>query len=223
MATAEFEQHLELFRRCQATEGQAVPRITFDDGHISNAEYAMPMLERTGLRAHFFITAGWISNRPEYMTWAQVRQLHASGHTIGAHGMTHKLLTHCSSAELDTELVAAKSLLEDKLGAPVTTLSLPGGRYNRTVLDASKRAGYLTVFTSEPRMEDHADSLLTGRLNIRSGTDTAWLESLLHPNSSTLRRLTFTSKLKAGAQRAMGDRLYAKAWALLNHADAQAD
>ena len=111
------------------------PEVTFDDGHISNFEFALPILQSRAIRAWFFITVGWTGRRPGYMGWNELRKLHQAGHVIGAHGWTHTLLTHCSARRLHSELVDARLTLEDKLGASVTSMSLPGGRYNRHVLD----------------------------------------------------------------------------------------
>ena len=92
------------------------PEVTFDDGHISNYELAAPRLQSRGMTARFFITAGWTGKKTGYMGWPELRSLHEAGHPIGAHGWTHKLLTHCSDDELQTELSKSRLTLEDKLG-----------------------------------------------------------------------------------------------------------
>jgi peptidoglycan/xylan/chitin deacetylase (PgdA/CDA1 family) len=165
----EFATHCALFARLQAASGEdrMRPEITFDDGHVSDFRQARPVLDRFGLRATFFITAGWTATRAGYMDWAQLRTLRAEGHRIGAHGMTHQLLTACSAVELDRELRGARAKLEDGLGAPVRSLSLPGGRANGRVLRACRETGYTEVFTSEPRaevMDLHPETV--GRLNL---------------------------------------------------------
>ena len=48
--------------------------ITFDDGHRSNAEIALPILKQLGLRGIFFITTDWIG-RPGFMNEDQIREL----------------------------------------------------------------------------------------------------------------------------------------------------
>ena len=150
----QFERHVDLFVQMRKAERFDLwPEITFDDGHISNFELRLPVLQSRGLIARFFITAGWTGNRPGYMGWPELRSLHASGQLIGAHGWSHTLLTHCSKKELDKELSGARLLLEDKLGASVTTMSLPGGRYNQRVLAACREAGYSRIYTSEPSAE----------------------------------------------------------------------
>ncbi len=215
----EFARHLELFASLRNSAGARLrPKVTFDDGHGSNHELALPVLTRFGVSAHFFLTAGWIATRSGYMDWAQVRSLAEQGHRIGAHGWSHKLLTRCSGAELQTELGAARRLLEDKLGAAVTTMSLPGGRSNGRVLEACAHAGYTQVFTSMPRAETDDGGALMGRLNLRGDVTIAWLEQILRPESGRLRRVERQHRIKATAQRALGDQAYARLWALLNRA-----
>ena len=223
LSTDSFREHLRFFRNLRSQGISPLhPRITFDDGHVSNFTQALPLLLSFGVAAHFFITAGWTSKKPEFMTWDQLRQLQRSGQQIGAHGWSHTLLTHCSDADLDHELRGSRLTLEDKLGIPVTTLSLPGGRFDRRVLNACKRAGYTQIFTSVPRAEVTADAPLAGRLNLRCDADVAWLEALFAPGSHQLRGFERQYRLKAAAQRILGDGLYGKLWALLNRADPDA-
>src|SRR6185312_3854189 len=145
-------QHLAVVR-----EGHANPHlnasITFDDGHRTQFENALPVLTAAGVKATFFVTAGWTDQEKDSMTAQQLRQLSDAGHTIGAHGLTHKLLTQCSAEELKAELAGAKTRLEQAIGKPVTSLSMPGGRYNRRVLEACAEQGYRSVFTSDPVTE----------------------------------------------------------------------
>lgn len=218
-----FRQHLELFTRVHAEgNGWLWPEITFDDGHVSNLEHALPLLAEFNVVAHFFITVGWTSVRPEYLTWAQLAELQRAGQKIGAHGWSHTLLTHCSDEQLQLELSDARRRLEDCLGTPITTMSLPGGRMNQRVLNACRVAGYEQVFTSVPRAEISQTAPLTGRVNLHTDATVAWLEELLRPGSAVLQRMERNYRVKQAAQRALGDRLYEKVWAILNRADSDA-
>lgn len=221
LACARFEEHLQLIRELPASAYQ--PVITFDDGHISNFLYAMPAMEKAGRKAHFFITAGWTGTRADYMSRAQVRALYEAGHTIGAHGWTHTLLTQCTPAELRRELYDARSALEDATGAPVTSLSLPGGRSNSAVKEACREAGYTTIWTSVPEPTRSETEATIGRFNILSGHSDAFLQRLLDPTTGELSRASRVSRWKATAQRVMGDATYARLWALLNHKEGAAN
>jgi peptidoglycan/xylan/chitin deacetylase (PgdA/CDA1 family) len=220
----EFEQHADLFLHLRSQPNPTLyPEITFDDGHLSNYEVALPALTARNLTATFFLTVGWIATRPSFMDWPQIQTLHSAGHQIGAHGWSHTLLTHCDERALDKELKTARRTLEDKLGASITTMSLPGGRYNQRVLAACKAAGYTHVYTSNPRAEPADLPFLIGRLNLRSNTTAETLTQLLDTRSGALAKLQRQDKWKQALKQTLGDRLYAKLWAALNRQEPETD
>ena len=227
LGTTVFREHLRLYQCLRQTGHYGLcPEITFDDGHLSNFEHALPALAEAGLNAHFFITAGWTAQRQEYMSWEQVRAIAQAGHPIGAHGWSHKLLTHCSDAELEIELGRARALLQDKLGLAVTSLSLPGGRFNERVLAACRQYGYSKIFTSIPRVEGPMSGRsgeMIGRLNLRSNASREWLEAVLASPTGPIRRIARQHRLKTAVQQMLGDGLYAKLWAVLNKAQTSAE
>jgi peptidoglycan/xylan/chitin deacetylase (PgdA/CDA1 family) len=218
-----FEKHVELYARLRGEANGLRPEITFDDGHVSNYELAAPILESRGLRAMFFITVGWTGNKSGYMNWDELRALHDAGQVIGAHGWTHTLLTHCNDRELDKELREARLTLEDKLGAAVTTMSLPGGRYNRRVLKACEDAGYEHVYTSMPQAESLPLGETLGRLNIRGDMQTEWIARLFAPDGELLAGLGRSSRRKGAVKKLLGDALYFKLWALVNRQEKDED
>jgi peptidoglycan/xylan/chitin deacetylase (PgdA/CDA1 family) len=215
-----FEQHVDLFLRARSQSTQTLwPEITFDDGHFSNYEVALPALAARNLTATFFLTVGWMGTRPSYMDWPHIQALHAAGQHIGAHGWSHTLLTHCDNAALEKELKTARLTLEDKLGAPIASMSLPGGRFNQHVLDACKAAGYTHVYTSIPHAEPAILPFLIGRLNLRSNTTVETPTQLLDTSSGALARLERQDKWKSALKRTLGDRLYARLWAAMDSAE----
>jgi hypothetical protein len=224
LETAQFSRQIELFVQMrEASNCPLLPQVTFDDGHISNYTCALPVLQSHGLQARFFITVGWTGQRPGYMGWQELRALHQAGQSIGAHGWTHTLLTHCSEADLQRELLEARLTLEDKLGTSITTMSLPGGRYNQRILAACQQAGYTQVYTSIPKAEPEPATLTVGRLNIRGDMTLDWIASLFQPGSTVLSGLERQYRIKATAKSLLGDRLYEKLWALLNRKEPDTD
>jgi hypothetical protein len=117
---------------------------------------------------------------------------------------------------LNKELSGARLLLEDKLGVPVTTMSLPGGRCNRRVFAACREAGYTQIYTSVPKAERTPSGFTVGRLNVRGDMTLEWIRNLLQPGSSTLRKLERQYAIKQAAKALLGDRIYEKLWAVLN-------
>ena len=220
IAKPEFAEHLALFSELQ--HAQLQPVLTFDDGHLSNFEHALPLLENHGVRAQFFITAGWTGTRNGYMGWAELRQMAKAGHTIGAHGWSHKLLTHCTDSELEMELVTARKQLEDKLGDPVTSLSFPGGRFDQRILHRCFEAGYTHLYTSAPRAESIPSDQIIGRLNVRQNFSAAWMRALFSDGGRTLRKLQREDRIKTRMKKLLGDRMYAGLWSVLNRESAEA-
>jgi peptidoglycan/xylan/chitin deacetylase (PgdA/CDA1 family) len=98
----EFESHIQFL--LESRRGAAQGLFTFDDGHHSHYEVAMPLLEEHRVRGIFFVTAGWVGKRLEQMTWSQLRQLSALGHDVQSHGWSHQFLTRCRPDELSQEL-----------------------------------------------------------------------------------------------------------------------
>jgi peptidoglycan/xylan/chitin deacetylase (PgdA/CDA1 family) len=217
LKTSQFEKQVDLFLKLRAKRPPGLyPEITFDDGHISNFELALPILQSRAVKAWFFITAGWTGTKPGYMGWQELRALQKAGQEIGAHGWSHTLLTHCDQSQLHKELVEARLTLEDKLGAAITTMSLPGGRSNHRVLNACQEAGYTKIFTSTPKAEPQPEAATVGRLNIRGDMTLEWLTSLFQTESGVLDGLRRQHQIKATAKTLLGDRIYGKIWALLN-------
>ena len=224
MDASAFEKHLDLYAQLRQTGRPPVlPEITFDDGHISNLQIAAPMLQARNLTARVFITVGWTGERQGYMGWPELRLLQQAGHTIGAHGWSHTLLTHCNARELHDELSNSRLALEDKLGIPITTMSLPGGRHNRRVLAACEQAGYTQVYTSVPKAESLPLGPTVGRLNILGDMQPEWIARLFLPDSAVLSALHRQYRIKEAAKSLLGDSLYEKLWALRNRKEPDAD
>jgi peptidoglycan/xylan/chitin deacetylase (PgdA/CDA1 family) len=220
---AMFERHLDLYARLIASGTTPQPAITFDDGHVSNIQLAAPSLASRGLAATFFITVGWTGTKNGYMDWSELKALHAAGHNIGAHGWSHKLLTHCSDAELDQELRKARLTLEDGLGAAVSSISLPGGRFDSRVLAACSEAGYDAVFTSIPSLETMPPEQTIGRLNVLGEMQPEWLDQLFTDDGKLVATLGRKQRRKDAVKRLLGDSLYAKLWSIANRQEINAD
>jgi peptidoglycan/xylan/chitin deacetylase (PgdA/CDA1 family) len=62
------------------------------------------------------------------MDASQVRELHRAGMEIGAHTHSHPILARLDRNAARTEMATNKSLLEQIIGAPVTSFAYPNGR-----------------------------------------------------------------------------------------------
>ncbi len=132
----------EYLARGGACAGACV--ITIDDGLASAAECLFPALLRAGLKAVVFPVAGMVGRRG-WLSWGDLGEMLRAGFEVGSHGMTHADLAAAASAEAREELAGSKKLLEDRLGAPVRYLSLPGGYRGPATSGLAAEAGYEAV------------------------------------------------------------------------------
>lgn len=116
--------------------------VSFDDGHASNAELALPILQRSGLTAAFFLTTGFIGARPNYCSWAQADRLAQAGMLIGGHGHSHRFLSDLNVTEAGQELQHSWQAIHENLGLEPTQMSFPGGRCNMELVALGQRTGY---------------------------------------------------------------------------------
>lgn len=124
--------------------------FTFDDGGVGAIRDAAPALEARGWRGLFYIATDWIG-RAGFLDAAQIRELHRNGHAIGSHSCSHPTrMSHLPPAQMRAEWRDSVRRLEDLLGAPVRTASVPAGFYSRRVADAAFEGGVTILFNSEP-------------------------------------------------------------------------
>lgn len=219
VSCSEFERHLSLVKKIanENLMGSRYPVVTFDDGHRSNYDLALPLLQKKDINAVFFVTTDWIGKREGFMSWSQLRQLHSLGYGIAAHGASHKLLTHCSPAELVDEVRRSKQSIEDALGIAVTSISVPGGRWNSRVLGTCRDVGYQRLYHSDAseRTRNISGIETHGRLMIHRGTTELALRPYLVEDTRYLFILRCKNMVKDACRGLLGDTFYAQAWRAL--------
>lgn len=128
--------------------------LTFDDGYYDFYRFAFPFLESEGIRTLLAVPTAYILEdtdaNPEQRlgraaerlrggttpydgsllcTWRELKQMHASGLvSIASHGHWHRTLERAQ--DIETELIHSRSLLEQHLGAPVSTFVYPFGQFD---------------------------------------------------------------------------------------------
>lgn len=173
--------------------------LTFDDGYLDNWVYAYPLLKKSGFRAQLFAVTSRIAagaarptsddgaalpdtrsderGRDGFLNWSELQAMSASGvFEIGSHTHTHFGFVRGSPiADLDGELSASRSLLEEHLGRPVGQLSWPWGDYDESWLPRAERLGYRLIHTAAPGANrPGGGSLRLRRFKVRAG-DPSWL------------------------------------------------
>lgn len=125
--------------------------MTFDDGYLSCATIAQPILERHGFKGVFYIalepdehSRQCVIGLDDWLSDAQIKALHDAGHTIASHTVSHGLLSEMSEEQVRWELVESKRRLEAIIGAEVRHFCIPRAGGNRRIVRQIGEAGYLT-------------------------------------------------------------------------------
>lgn len=119
--------------------------LTFDDSSRSHYTVVRPLLLKYGFGATFFITEGWdfATNKNDYMTWEQIRQLDHDGFEIGNHTRDHLAITDKTYSRLGEQLKAIEDrCAENGIRKPVT-FAWPGNARTPLAFETLKQHGIL--------------------------------------------------------------------------------
>ena len=164
--------------------------VTFDDGYRDNLTLAAPLLVELGIPFTVLVSTGAVAGRKAgFLGPEEVRELASwPGAKIGAHSVSHPLLTDCDDYKLNAELHGSKAYLEDLLGREVDSLAYPYGTVDRRVRDAAEELGYrfgaTTRFDINPPLRD---PLLLCRTHIWADDDASIFEQKLRGDWDWLR------------------------------------
>ena len=120
--------------------------LNFDDDWKGQLTYAVPILEKYGFKASFFVTCGCLTYHnstfcnnaggDSAMTWDDISLLSKMGYDIQAHGMSHKDLTTLSPSNLEYEVGQTKQcLLEHGFNSTVFGPPYAAGEGNSTIIN----------------------------------------------------------------------------------------
>jgi peptidoglycan-N-acetylglucosamine deacetylase len=124
----------------------AAVSLTFDDGLRNQYEVAVPMLNRLGLKATFFIVPGATKDtdaeastiKPDQvgsMSWEDIKALAAEGHEIGNHSYSHVPLVGATDDQLEIQVNKAYDRIAEVVGKPPLTFAYPGNGFDKHVHD----------------------------------------------------------------------------------------
>ncbi|MBI4293089.1 MAG: polysaccharide deacetylase family protein [Betaproteobacteria bacterium] len=184
----------------EATRSGNVPdhavAIHFDDGW-ANQKNALPILEKLGLKATFWIIGEAL---PEvgYLAWDEIRTIARKPlFDVHSHTLTHpcdessNLKTWVagrpagkSIADARRELIGSKLLIERQIGMPVRYLAWPCGLYNDELIGLAIAAGYEALATVDRGLTPTGDVLRIRRAIIDGTCDLdAFVEVLSSPRN----------------------------------------
>jgi peptidoglycan/xylan/chitin deacetylase (PgdA/CDA1 family) len=91
------------------------------------------------------------------LSWDEVSALRGLGFSIGAHTVTHPILSRLTPARASEEIQGSKISIEKVLGEPVRAFAYPNGRpddYNETVTQLVHDAGFTCALTTRRGLND---------------------------------------------------------------------
>lgn len=95
------------------------------------------------------------------LTWEEAAEMANGGVEIGAHTVTHPLLSYEDAASVARELQDSKRAIEQRLGKPVRAFAYPNGDWSVTVRDQVAQTGYRCAFTTHPAWHDRSENPYT--------------------------------------------------------------
>ena len=131
--------------------GDGATRRRAIDAVIKEIKYRAPG-ERAAIAEQ--VAAGLRSTLPRnlMMTPAQIRRMHGEGMGIGAHTVSHPILTSIGEDEARAEIVGSKRRLEEITGAPVRLFAYPNGvpgrDYRPEHVRIVKEAGFVAAVST---------------------------------------------------------------------------
>ncbi len=197
--------------------------ITFDDGYRDFYTDGMAVMKQCGFSATIFLATSRIQDKSvriegvDYLTWSEVRELHAQGIRFGSHTVTHPDLRSLNLEQLDYELGYSKEVIEQKLGATVESFSYPFAfpeedkGFTRFLVDILENHGFqngVSTIIGRARLGDN--HLFLPRLPVNSWDDPdllrakveggydwlhwlQWLNKFIHHNASLMQKASWVN------------------------------
>jgi len=120
--------------------------LTFDDATEDHHDVVLPVLERHGCRAIFFVPTSKL-NRPGYLTSEQTRAIGRAGHTLGFHSHEHRRLDQFSEEDIRVQLELSHRMIADLSAAPPRFFAPPGGFMSRRIHQLAVETGAEVIRT----------------------------------------------------------------------------
>jgi len=123
-----------------APDKVSIVTSSWDDDDRTNLKVA-ELLAARNLRGTFYVTSGGLG-KSSALSASELRCFSDAGFEIGAHTVSHPVLSKLNRRDLVREVGECKNVLEEVLGRGVTSFAYPKGRYNADVIAEVKQAGY---------------------------------------------------------------------------------
>ncbi|MDP2892110.1 MAG: polysaccharide deacetylase family protein [Bacillota bacterium] len=148
---AQAKQNIEFLNAIQRIQPGSTPReseknsetaviaFTFDDGYISDYEYAYPILKKYGIRGTSYIIGEYPDRgKPYALFWEQIKEMKAYGWCFGCHTYAHTDLTKMTTAQIQKSMEQEDLAFTRQGLEPPAVHAYPYGRYDQQVIEALK-------------------------------------------------------------------------------------
>ncbi len=143
------------------------------------------------------------------MDWEQIKELRRNGMEIGSHSMTHPCLLNLDRNILFQELTQSKLVLEEHLGEPIESFSVPYGFVDKKVVETIVEAGYKTVCTSNTELADTSTATkIYGRYGIRRGDSMKTFKGIVEKQAYALLKVYLKEEGKNCLKRFIGRQMW---------------
>jgi peptidoglycan/xylan/chitin deacetylase (PgdA/CDA1 family) len=161
--------------------------ITVDDGRDDGFTQALPILQKHGFVATFFVITGRV-NRRRYLTWTELSDMQAAGMEIGNHTAGHLDARTFTRSQTDRQVMGAQDAIKRNLGVSAVSFAYPFGQTPAnlvaSVMASNLQVAYTTVGDADetaatayfwPRIRIHPTTTAAGILWLvdRCGQDVA--------------------------------------------------
>jgi peptidoglycan/xylan/chitin deacetylase (PgdA/CDA1 family) len=145
--------------------------ITLDDGYEDNYIYALPILQKYGIKANIMLATGLMGNS-NMLSWNQVKDLKNSGLIYFAnHTWSHYAVNSGNQSKIETEISTAQKQIQENTGENVNVFTYPYGSFNDNSIAILQKLGYLGAFSEIPG-QTQCDSFLMTLHRTRIGNST---------------------------------------------------
>jgi len=164
--------------------GTALPPRTFaisiDDGWDDGYTYALPILQRHGFHATYYVIAGRVGTWKNVLTPAELKALAAAGMEIGDHTLDHVGLPYLSPVGLHVQIATSADVLAGFVGKRPATFAYPSGRYDLAAEEAVQADGFgMAVIEGWGAWESAANRFAVPRVRVSPSTTPVGLVGML--------------------------------------------
>ena len=123
---------------------EKVVYLTFDEGYENGfTADILNTLKDNNVKAHFFITSGYLKSNPEL-----VKRIVNEGHVLGNHSVNHPSLPTLSDEQVIQEIKGLESQVKELVNYDMYLFRPPMGEWSERTLKITEDLGYKTVFWS---------------------------------------------------------------------------